>query len=164
MRTFGATVAGEHGPGEDGTRWLRTGDLGFEADGQLFVAGRLKDLIIVNGRKYAPQDLEDASERSHAGLRQAGGAAFGFAQERDERVVLVCELKREWLRRPHEWPEIKRAVRGAVGTAFGVTVGDVVLIKPGALPRTSSGKVRRAQCRADYATGALACITNGAAA
>lgn len=131
--------------------YLRTGDLGFVLDEQLYVTGRLKDLIIINGRKYAPQDIENGCEQSHAALRQAGGAAFNAG----ERLVIVFELKREWLRRHSEWPAVMSTMRTSVNTEYGVTVSDVVLIKPGTLPRTSSGKVRRSQCRMDYLAGEL---------
>jgi acyl-CoA synthetase (AMP-forming)/AMP-acid ligase II len=141
----------------DNTRhFLRTGDLGFLRDGELFVSGRLKDLIIINGQKYAPQDIEDEAERSHSALRQSGGAAFGVYEGSVERVVVIFELKREWVRRELEWPGIISAIRTSISTAHGLAVNDVMLIKPGALPRTSSGKVRRTQCRMDYLSGSLA--------
>jgi acyl-CoA synthetase (AMP-forming)/AMP-acid ligase II len=150
-QTFEARLAND-----DPRRFLRTGDLGFLQDGELFISGRLKDLIIVNGQKYAPQDIEDEAERSHAALRQSGGAAFGVYEDNVERVVVIFELKRDWMRREFEWPHIKSAIRAAISTAYGLGVNDVVFIKPGALPRTSSGKVRRAQCRKDYLSRSLA--------
>lgn len=146
---FQARIA-DSGPG-----FLRTGDLGFMRDHQLYVTGRLKDLIIVNGKKYVPQDIEDKCEQSHDALRQAGGAAFGVSDEDGERLVIVFELKREWLRRHPEWPAVLSSMRTSVNTEYGLPVSDIVLIKPGALPRTSSGKVRRTQCRLDYLTGEL---------
>jgi acyl-CoA synthetase (AMP-forming)/AMP-acid ligase II len=141
--------------GDDTTRFLRTGDLGYIKGGDLYITGRLKDVIIVNGTKYAPQDFEDEAERSHDALRQAGGAAFSVTKDGIDRVVLVFELNRQWLRRPDEWRTIISAMRAAINTAYGVTVNDVVLIRPGSLPRTSSGKVRRSQCREDYLSGLL---------
>lgn len=146
-RIFGARIEG----GEEA--YLRTGDLGFISDGQLYIAGRLKDLIIVSGRKYAPQDIEHECERSHGALRQAGGAAFSIEDGGRESVVVVFELKREWLRRRSEWDEVARAMRAGVSAAYGLPLSEVVLIAPGSLPRTSSGKVRRAQCRMDYLAG-----------
>lgn len=136
--------------GEDSTFFLRTGDLGFLQEGNLFVTGRIKDLIILYGKKYAPHDLEFEAERSHHALRQSGSAAFSVIDESSERLVLVCEVNREWLRRPDTWSEITGAIRASISDVFGVQVDDVVLIKPGALPRTSSGKLRRQQCRSDY--------------
>lgn len=135
--------------------YLRTGDLGYLHDGQLFVTGRLKDLIIVNGRKYVPQDIEDECEQSHEALRQSGGAAFDVAEGDSGRLVVVFELKREWLRRHPQWGDVIGSMRASVNSAYGLPVSEVVLIKPGTLPRTSSGKVRRNQCRMDYLAGAL---------
>lgn len=149
--TFGARLAGE----AQG-RYLRTGDLGYLLDGQLYVTGRLKDLIIVYGKKYAPQDLEHAAEASHPALRPNGGAAFSVERDGGTRLVLVFELNRAWLRRPEQRSAIAGAAVRAIAAAHGVTIDEVLLIKPGALPRTSSGKVRRTQCRADYLSGALA--------
>ena len=144
-RTFRATIAGD-----SNASYLRTGDLGFVRNGELYVTGRLKDLIIINGKKYAPQDIEDECERSHDALRQAGGAAFDLTTSASDRLVVVFEIKREWLRRNVVWGEVASAIHSSVNSAYGLAVSEVVLIKPGALPRTSSGKVRRAQCRSDY--------------
>ena len=149
-RTFHAYNAGD-----DSSRFLRTGDLGYLKNNELYVTGRLKDLIIVYGKKYAPQDFEDDAERSHVALRQAGGAAFCVAENYVERLVVVFELKREWLRRQHEHQSIRNAIRTSINYLHGVTVDDVVLIRPGALPRTSSGKVQRTRCRTDYLSGAF---------
>lgn len=139
--------------------FLRTGDLGYRLDGQLYVTGRLKDMIISYGRKYAPQDVEYEAERSHASMREAGGAAFSVTRDGREKTVLVAEVTREYLRRADEMPRISSTVRGAVSAALGLTLDDVVFIKPGALPRTSSGKVRRSQCRADYLADSLQRVT-----
>lgn len=147
-RTFHAYITGD-----DSSCFLRTGDLGYLKNNELYVTGRLKDLIIVYGKKYAPQDFEDDAERSHVALRQAGGAAFCVAENYVERLVVVFELKREWLRRQHEHQDIRNAIRTSINYHHGVTIDDVVLIRPGALPRTSSGKVQRTQCRTDYLSG-----------
>jgi acyl-CoA synthetase (AMP-forming)/AMP-acid ligase II len=149
-KIFNASVSNG---GQD--RFLRTGDMGYLIAGELYVTGRCKDLIIMNGKKYAPQDVEEEAERSHDGLRPAGGAAFSYPSDNGERLVLVCELKRQWLRRRLQWPAIHTAIRVSVGTAHGITVDDIVLITPGSLPRTSSGKVRRGECRAAYLSGTL---------
>lgn len=148
---FHATIAGE-----GAQRYLRTGDLGYVSNGQLFVSGRLKDLIIHYGKKYLPQDIENEAERNHIALRESGGGAFSIVDGDKQRTVLVFELKREWLRRHAEWPEVAASVRSAVTANLGLTLDEVLFIKPGALPRTSSGKVRRNQCRLDYLDGALA--------
>jgi acyl-CoA synthetase (AMP-forming)/AMP-acid ligase II len=135
--------------------WLRTGDLGYLEDGELYVTGRSKDVLIVRGRKVAPQDVEDAASGAHAALREAGGAAFAVPRGDGQSLVLVCELQREALRRPALWPEAVSAARAAVRRAHDVVLDDVVLLRPGSLPRTSSGKVMRAECRARYLAGGL---------
>lgn len=140
-------------PEEGDGHWLRTGDLGWLQAGRLYVSGRLKDLIIVNGRKYAPHDLEAAVEGIGPAVRRGGVAAFAIAGAAGEKAVVVAELEREWFRRNHEWPGLAATARTAVHAAQGVHVADIVFIRPGALPRTSSGKVRRAQCRNDYLDG-----------
>lgn len=138
--------------------FLRTGDLGYRKDGELFVTGRLKDLIILRGRNYAPQDLESEAEGSHPSLQPGGGAAFTLTEGEQERLILAFELKREWRRRSEEWEIAQAAVRAAIARGYQLRVDDVVLLSPGALPRTSSGKVRRCQCRSDYRDGKLAPI------
>jgi acyl-CoA synthetase (AMP-forming)/AMP-acid ligase II len=148
--TFKARLSGSsEGP------FLRTGDLGFRKEDNLFVTGRLKDLIILRGRNFAPQDLEVEGEGSHPGLQAGGGAAFTLTEGDQERLILAFELKREWRRRTDEWPVVEAAVRAAIARNYQVRVDDVVLLAPGVLPRTSSGKVRRAQCRTDYLGGRL---------
>jgi len=141
---FGAQLAG-HGD----IRFLRTGDLAYrDADG-LYITGRLKDVLILYGKKYAPQDIEDAA-LGHPALRRDGGAAFTVTVNDTERLVVVHEVERVWVRRVDAQLEIKQALRAAVSSQHGVHVDHVVLIRPGSLPRTSSGKVRRSQCRLDY--------------
>jgi acyl-CoA synthetase (AMP-forming)/AMP-acid ligase II len=140
---------------DDPRPFLRTGDLGYLEHGVLFVCGRLKDLVIANGKKYAPQDIESEAEHSHAALRFAGGAAFSVAVKGEDRLVIVFELKRTWLRRQSEYPAIVQSIRAGIRSAVGLSVDEIMLIKPGSLPRTSSGKVKRTQCRLDYLEGRL---------
>jgi amino acid adenylation domain-containing protein len=138
--TFGATLEG------DG-QFLRTGDLGFLRDGELFVTGRLKDLIILRGRNLYPQDVEATAEASHPALRPAGAAAFAVDVAGEERLVVAAELER---RREGEAPEAVAALRRAVADQHQAAVHEVVLLRAGTLPRTTSGKLRRAACRAFY--------------
>ncbi|MEK6289889.1 MAG: fatty acyl-AMP ligase [Paraburkholderia tropica] len=124
---------------------LRTGDLGTVVDGQLLIVGRLKDMLIVRGRNYYPQDVEACAQQLDEALTPGGGAVF----QSDERVVLVHELSRQALRHGQA-ARIADAVRVAVIEGFGIALHDIVFIRPGQLPRTTSGKVRRAQCRRLY--------------
>ena len=153
--TFGARLADGNGP------FLRTGDLGFLQDGELFIAGRLKDLIILRGRNCYPQDLERTAELSHPDLRPGGGAAFSIDLDGEERLVLVHEIAR---RSRASVEEIAAAVRGALSEEHEVSVAEVVLIRPETLPRTSSGKVRRRACRTAWLEGSLATVGRSALA
>jgi natural product biosynthesis luciferase-like monooxygenase protein/FkbM family methyltransferase len=147
-RTFQARLAGNPA----GPSFLRTGDLGFLADGELFVSGRLKDLIILRGRNLYPQDVELTAEQSHPALRPGCAAAFGVEMDGDERLVLVSELERGSTA-PAE--EVAAAVRRAVAQEHEAQVHELVLIRVGTLPKTSSGKIRRRACREAYLAGAL---------
>ena len=126
--------------------YLRTGDLGFVDDGQLFVTGRLKDLIILGGKNYYPQDLELAAERSHPSLRPGHAAAFAMEQDHGpERLVIVLEVTRH--HRESENETVFSAVRRALAEREGVLPDLIVLVRQNAVPRTSSGKVQRRATR-----------------
>ncbi|WP_316527990.1 non-ribosomal peptide synthetase [Kitasatospora brasiliensis] len=142
---FGAELADGSGP------FLRTGDLGALHGGELFITGRAKELIVVRGRNHYPQDIELTAERAHPQLQPGRGAAFGVEGGAGERVVLVHELARGFDRKAFD--EIGAAVREAVVAAQGIELSDLVLVRPGAVPRTSSGKIRRRFCREEYLAG-----------
>ncbi|MBW8873681.1 MAG: amino acid adenylation domain-containing protein [Acidobacteria bacterium] len=147
--TFGARLAAAAQ-----RRYLRTGDLGFLADGgELFVTGRLKDLIIIRGRNHYPQDVELTVERSHPALRPGCGAAFSVESEGEERLVVVQEVERRSRAAPEELVD---AIRQAVAEQHDVAVHGVVLLEVGSLPKTTSGKVQRRRCRDLYLQGKLA--------
>jgi acyl-CoA synthetase (AMP-forming)/AMP-acid ligase II len=146
---FHATLAED----PDERKFLRTGDLGFIADGELFITGRIKDVIIVRGLKHYPQDIEQTVEASHPCLRKNAGAAFSVDIDSEERVVVVNEVDRNW--REHDVGVIKRAVCAAVTEVHGIRISAVVLLKFGALPKTSSGKVQRSACKAAFVNGDL---------
>jgi amino acid adenylation domain-containing protein/non-ribosomal peptide synthase protein (TIGR01720 family) len=123
---------------------LRTGDLGFILDNELYVTGRLKDLIIIRGRSVYPQDIEATASRSHPGLRPGGGAAFSLDDAGGERLVVIHEIES---RRERGTDEIMSAIRQAVSEDHEINVEEIVLLRPGGLPRTSSGKIQRKLCR-----------------
>ncbi|MFI5675385.1 fatty acyl-AMP ligase [Streptomyces cellulosae] len=137
-------------------RWLRTGDLGTVLDGQLVVTGRLKDLIVVDGRNHYPQDIEATVQETHPVVRRDRLAAFAVPGTTAERVVVVAEHARTSSLAEIDVPALARAVRGAVSTRHGLRLADVVLVPPGTVPRTSSGKVSRALTRTRYLEGAFA--------
>ncbi|MGW1215939.1 fatty acyl-AMP ligase [Streptomyces sp. NPDC002499] len=154
QRVFGAGL-GKDAPGS----WLRTGDLGTILSGQLIVTGRLKDLIVVDGRNHYPQDVEATAQNAHPALRRDRLAAFGVPGGGGERVVVVAEHARTTSLTDIDVPSLTRAVRAAVSARHGLRLADVVLVAPGAVPRTSSGKVSRALARARYLEGAYATET-----
>jgi non-ribosomal peptide synthase protein (TIGR01720 family) len=151
-RTFGESTA--EGP------FLRTGDLGFVSDGELFITGRLKDLIIIRGRNHYPQDIELTVEQSHEALQPGGGAAFSVEVGGEERLVGVQEVKRTYLRKLVV-EEVLEAIRQAVSQAHELQVYGVLLIKPARIPKTSSGKIQRRACRAMFLAGEFDEVTIG---
>ncbi|MEU0389064.1 fatty acyl-AMP ligase [Streptomyces chartreusis] len=134
--------------------WLRTGDLGTVLEGQLVVTGRLKDLIIVDGRNHYPQDVEATAQDADPAVRRDRLAAFAVPGDGAERVVIVAEHARTARLAELDVPAVVRAVRGAVSARHGLRLADVVVVPPGTVPRTSSGKVSRALTRARYLEGA----------
>jgi fatty-acyl-CoA synthase len=131
--------------------WLHTGDLGYLAGGELFVCGRVKDIIIANGRKYHPQDLEWAVDQL-AGVRRGRVVAFGAAQPGGaDRVVVVVEPNGTVATEP-----LTEAIRRSIGDLCGLYVDDVVLVPSGTIGRTTSGKVQRAATKARFERGELA--------
>jgi len=151
--TFGAMTATGDGP------YLRTGDLGFILDGDLFVAGRTKDLIVLNGRNYHPVDIEQICEAAVAGIRGDCGAAFAVDADdgAGERLVVVYEIEPGTT--PGQHPAIIDNIRRSVSRESSVAVHGVVLIKARTMPKTSSGKVQRWLCRRQYLSGELAEVT-----
>lgn len=141
--TFRAYLAGmEEGP------FLRTGDLGFlTAEGELFITGRLKDLIIIHGRNLYPQDIEAAVERSHPSVRPGCGAAFAVEVGGEEKLAVVYEVDRHLKSDPET---VIRAIRGTVLAECEVQPHAVVLIRMATVPKTSSGKIQRHACRRDF--------------
>jgi 8-amino-7-oxononanoate synthase len=133
--------------------FLRTGDLGVFQDGQLIVTGRLKDLVILDGRNYYPHDLEVAAERSHTSLRPGFAAAFSVSGSGRERLVLVAEVIRHHKREQDS--ALFHAIRTELAGTIGVVPDEIVLLRQNTIPRTSSGKIQRRACRVAYLDGSL---------
>ncbi|MDJ0533978.1 MAG: fatty acyl-AMP ligase [Xenococcaceae cyanobacterium MO_207.B15] len=148
-QTFNAYLADtKEGP------FLRTGDLGYMKDHELFVTGRLKDVIIIRGQNYYPQDIEQTVEKSHPALRPGCSAAFAVEVKGSERLVIVQEVERSYLRKLN-MNEIVDSFREAVTAEYSLQVYATVLVKPGSIPKTSSGKIQRHACRAKFLNGSL---------
>jgi fatty-acyl-CoA synthase len=129
--------------------WLRTGDLAYMADGDLVVCGRMKDVIIIGGRNVYPEDIERAVG-TIPGVRQGNVIAFGVEGRKGrEGLVVVAETKEE------DPQAIREAVAKRVRHAVGLTLEEVVLVNPGSLPKTSSGKLQRSLCRSRYLAAEL---------
>ncbi|MCW7539725.1 fatty acyl-AMP ligase [Aquabacterium sp. A7-Y] len=147
---FGAQLAGSgQGP------YLRTGDLGFLHAGELFVHGRMKDLIIVRGQNHAPEDIERTATRVHPELGASGCAAFSVEEQGAQRLVIVREAERN-ARHGLDIERISGDIREAVAAEHGLQVHRVVIARPAGLPKTSSGKVQRFLCRQLYLAGGFA--------
>jgi acyl transferase domain-containing protein/acyl-CoA synthetase (AMP-forming)/AMP-acid ligase II/acyl carrier protein/SAM-dependent methyltransferase len=134
--------------------FLRTGDLGFIKDEQLFVTGRLKDLIIIRGHNHYPQDIELTVEQSHPVLRLGSSAAFSIEVDGEERLVVACEVERQYLRNLNT-NEVIETIRQAVVQQHELQVYAVLLLKTGSIPKTSSGKIQRQACRAGFLSQSL---------
>ena len=134
--------------------FLRTGDLGFLKNGELFVTGRLKDVIIIRGRNYYPQDIELTLEKSHPSLRSNCSAAFSVEIEGEERLVVVCEVERTYIRKLNT-SEVIKEIQIAVSTEHELEVYGVVLLRTGSIPKTSSGKIQRRVCKQKFLENSL---------
>ncbi len=147
-RTFGGILVNPP-PGTPEGPWLRTGDLGFVSEGEIFIVGRMKDLLIVYGRNHYPEDIE-STVREITGGRVA---AISVPVDQTEKLVTIIELKKrgdseeEALERLHV---VKNDVTAAISKSHGLTVADLVLVSPGSIPTTTSGKIRRAACVEQY--------------
>jgi acyl-CoA synthetase (AMP-forming)/AMP-acid ligase II/acyl carrier protein len=137
--TFNAHLSSGEGP------FMRSGDLGFLDGDELYITGRLKDLIIIRGVNHYPQDIEQTVQSSHAAFRPGCGAAFAVNGDGYDRLVVVQEVHRTERDAPTE--PLIRAIRESITQNHGVDVASIVLLKPGQILKTSSGKIRRAACR-----------------
>jgi fatty-acyl-CoA synthase len=155
VEVSGPSVMSRYYNAPDATRqvladgWLRTGDLGALADGELVICGRLKDVIIIGGRNIHPEEIERVTGEV-PGLRKGNVIAFGVEQRRGrEGIVVVAEAH------PDSGPVLKSVIMEAVVSAVGIPPADICLIPPRTLPKTSSGKLQRPACKRQYLDGAL---------
>jgi acyl-CoA synthetase (AMP-forming)/AMP-acid ligase II/acyl carrier protein len=147
--TFYASPSG----GNERKRYLRTGDLGFLREGELFVTGRLKDLVIIRGRNHYPQDIELTVEGGHPAFRPGGAAAFSLDVEDEERLVVVQEVDRHY--RDLDVGEVASAVRQRIADEHELSPYAIVLVRQNGIPKTSSGKVQRQACARAFVEGSL---------
>lgn len=148
-QTFNACLKGM-----DDVPFLRTGDLGFLADGELFITGRLKDLIIIRGRNHYPHDIELTVQQSHSALRPFSGAAFSVEINEQERLVVIQEVERSYLRRL-DVDGVVKAIRQAISLEHELQVYAIELLTTNSIPKTSSGKIQRHACRNGFLSGSL---------
>lgn len=134
--------------------FLRTGDLGFLHSGELYVTGRLKDMIIIRGRNHYPQDIELTVEQSHPALQSSCSGAFAIDVAGEERLAVVVEVKRSHLRN-FDVQEVVKAIRQAVAEQHELQVYGIELLKSGNIPKTSSGKIQRHACRVGFLNHSL---------
>ena len=146
---FAATL-----PNYPGAKFLRTGDLGFLKEGELFVTGRLKDLIIIRGRNYYPQDIEFTVDKAHEAINPGSGAAFAVEIDGAEKLIITYEVKRTYIRKL-DTEAVTKAVRTAVLQNHELNPHAIVLLKTASVPKTSSGKIQRHACKAGYLAGTL---------
>jgi acyl-CoA synthetase (AMP-forming)/AMP-acid ligase II len=135
--------------------WLRTGDLGFLQNGELFVSGRLKDMIIIRGANYAPQDIEWVSQKCHPAVETAESAAFPLMIDGEESLGVVQELNRKDRPSTIEFEEVAAKIREQISLEFEVRAYAVALVRRNSIPKTSSGKIQRRACRAALLDGSL---------
>jgi fatty acid CoA ligase FadD21 len=148
QRCFGATLV-DPSPGTSDGPWLRSGDQGFISEGELFIVGRIKDLLIIRGRNHYPEDIEATIQE----ITRGRVAAISVPLNSTEQLVTIIELKKRGdstEETMHLLDGVKSDVTSAISNAHGVNVGDLVLVPPGSIPTTTSGKIRRAACVEQY--------------
>ena len=152
-KTFQATL---NSAGNDLTeqRYLRTGDLGFMKEGELYITGRLKELMIIRGRNYYPQDIEKTVEESHPALRIHSGAVFSVESDNQEKLIVTQEIRRE-ARKDLDLDEVIQSIRQRVSEFHELGSQAILLLREGSVPKTSSGKIKRLSVRTQYLEGSL---------
>jgi acyl-CoA synthetase (AMP-forming)/AMP-acid ligase II/acyl carrier protein len=140
----------------DGAKYLRTGDLGLIDQGELFVTGRLKELIIIRGVNHYPHDIEQTAQSAHVALRPGFAAAFGYERDGVEKLAIAIEIERT--QRNADPKPIIDAIRAKVAQGHEVEASAILLLMPGELPKTPSGKTQRGLCREQFLAATLACV------
>jgi acyl-CoA synthetase (AMP-forming)/AMP-acid ligase II len=135
--------------------WMRTGDLGFLRDGELFISGRLKDMIIIRGANFAPQDIEWAAQQSHPAVESAECVAFPLMVDGEERLGVVQELNRKSPLSEVDLEEVALKIRESISLQFEIRPYVIALVRRGSIPKTSSGKLQRRACRDALLSGEL---------
>jgi long-chain fatty acid adenylyltransferase FadD28 len=149
-QTFGASIVGAAEGTPDG--WLRTGDSGFLFEGELYIIGRIKDLLIVYGRNHSPDDIEATIQE----ITNGRCAAIGIPDQGTEQLVVIVEARKRGESQEEvadKLASVKREVTSAISNSHGLSVADLVLVPQGAIPITTSGKVRRSSCVEQYRQG-----------
>ena len=146
--SFHATYKGQ----KDKAKYLRTEDFGFMKDGEVYITGRLKDILIIRGRNYYPQDIELSAGGSHKYVH-SGGAAFSIPSEKEEHLTIVCEIEQQV--KEEELDEVLKAIESRIFEEHGLNTHAISLVKPNSIPLTSSGKVMRDLSRKQYLEGEL---------
>ncbi|WP_372365150.1 AMP-binding protein [Candidatus Uabimicrobium sp. HlEnr_7] len=131
-----------------------TGDMGFIKNGELFVSGRRKNIIVVRGKNYYPHDLENVAQQSHETLRANTGAAFTIDDNQQPKIILVFEFNDRRIGKE----EVAADIRAAISSSFQLDIYNIVFIKPGQMPKTTSGKIQHHMCRKAYLDGTLTII------
>lgn len=144
-QTFQATITDQ----QSQKTWLRTGDLGFIHQGELYISGRQKDLIIIRGKNYFPQDLEQSFSTSYSDFKTDAAAAFAITVDGEEKLVVMQEIKRTRIKKI-DGEAAMEAIRQTISQQHELQAYAILLVKQGAIPKTTSGKVRRFMCRSMY--------------
>ncbi|HHP4823145.1 TPA: fatty acyl-AMP ligase [Acinetobacter baumannii] len=155
--TFEATILDEAGQPSQ-VHYLRTGDMGFIKNGDLYITGRLKDVIIIRGKNYYPQDIECSVEMAHPAVRKGCVAAVNFADS--EGVTVVLEIKKKSLDKTLNFETIRTQVKEQVAADIGLPVDGVYLLLQGRINKTTSGKIRRRKIKEQIERGQLVCLTH----